>query len=254
MAVLDDAIAQSVKDFGISRTMLLSALNTLATTTVNGRGEFEVTPSREVLLLAQPELKRRSMVAPTSTVVGVVRIVAAAIRVMLDRNPKIVPTKASIMQALSSGDQRKLVGPTTAYPTITGKQAISGGSAHPGIIRAGFDIETALRVRSLPFRGFTAFNDQYHKGLSYASKHSVGLALDIGLARGADRNTFDNVAKAVQDALTAGGATVALYPARGGDMQVRDERNYPTTASTGPHIHVQFNSVDAARRYASFKL
>lgn len=80
--------------------------------------------------------------------------------------------------------------------------------------------------QSIPgFKMFTSFNDRFHHGLSYESKHKSGKALDFVL----DRKPSDRVGREIVAALKAAGASHAI-----------DEYNHPSGAATGGHIHAQF--------------
>lgn len=81
---------------------------------------------------------------------------------------------------------------------------------------------------------FTAFDDAFHSGT--ASKHAKGLALDFTIK---DKAQAAATAAAVRAKLTQMGV----------DATVLDEYTNPSARSTGGHIHVQFNSTEAAQRY-----
>lgn len=84
---------------------------------------------------------------------------------------------------------------------------------------------------------FTAFNDTYHQLLGRGSAHVRGQALDFTLKNAAESAAVSaQVRKKLAD--------------MGIDAKVIDEYANPSRGSTGGHIHVQFNSADAAARYS----
>lgn len=85
-------------------------------------------------------------------------------------------------------------------------------------------------------RRFTAGDDAYHRGTS--SKHAQGLALDF---------TLTDVAKA--EAVSA--QLRAKLQTMGVGAAVINEYANPSSRSTGGHIHVQFDSSEAAQKYFS---
>ena len=85
---------------------------------------------------------------------------------------------------------------------------------------------------------FTAFNDDFHKGRK--SGHNEDRAFDFTLANGTNESYADAAAK-----------VRAYLQSRGIEATVLDEANNPSPGATGKHLHVQFNSADAAQRYAN---
>ncbi len=75
------------------------------------------------------------------------------------------------------------------------------------------------------FKMFTSFNDRFHHGLSYESKHKSGKAVDFVL----DKKPTERFGRDLVAALKSAGAAHAI-----------DEYNHPSGASTGGHIHAQF--------------
>ena len=92
------------------------------------------------------------------------------------------------------------------------------------------------------FNRFTAFDDAFHNKVSPGSKHTSGLALDFTVNGGSE--AYKKAAASVRTHLSS----LGLGPA---DVKVIDEMNNPSSKATGPHIHVQFQSVEAAERYRS---
>jgi hypothetical protein len=74
------------------------------------------------------------------------------------------------------------------------------------------------------FSYFSGFNDQFHHGLSYASKHTKGMALDFALARPPTPEQGQEIVEAIKSM---------------GASKVIDEYNKPSSGSTGGHIHVE---------------
>ena len=92
------------------------------------------------------------------------------------------------------------------------------------------------------FNRFTAFDDAFHNKVSPGSKHASGLALDFTVNGGSE--AYKKAAASVRTHLSS----LGLGPA---DVKVIDEMNNPSSKATGPHIHVQFQSVEAAEKYRS---
>jgi hypothetical protein len=92
------------------------------------------------------------------------------------------------------------------------------------------------------FNRFTAFDDAFHNKVSPGSKHASGLALDFTVNGGSE--AYKKAAASVRTHLSS----LGLGPA---DVKVIDEMNNPSSKATGPHIHVQFQSAEAAERYRS---
>jgi hypothetical protein len=115
---------------------------------------------------------------------------------------------------------------TVGLPLKAG--ATGGGETNEGLaalMRSLTSSEPALKE-------ITALNDLLHKGTS--SKHAQGLAGDFTLA---DPSHSAEVVARLRRSLA------------GVDAMVRDEYLNPSARSTGGHIHVQFNTAEAARRY-----
>jgi hypothetical protein len=85
---------------------------------------------------------------------------------------------------------------------------------------------------------FTSFDDDFHKGKK--SGHNEDRAFDFTLANGTNESYADAAAK-----------VRAYLQSRGIEATVLDEANNPSPGATGKHLHVQFNSADAAQRYAN---
>lgn len=77
----------------------------------------------------------------------------------------------------------------------------------------------------------TALNDAYHAGTG--SKHAQGLAIDFAIP---DPSRSAEIAAKIRAKLGAG-------------AYVQDEYLNPSARSTGPHIHVQFNTPEAAAAF-----
>lgn len=75
---------------------------------------------------------------------------------------------------------------------------------------------------------FTAFNDKYHHGLPYRSKHVDGNSFDFGVAGARARSDQSAIVNAVQQAAKASGYKI----------EIKDEYLKPSPKATGGHIHV----------------
>ena len=92
-------------------------------------------------------------------------------------------------------------------------------------------------------RWFSAFNDNYHKGTN--SKHAKGLAFDA---------TFHNGSKGAAEAISNLTSTLKRMDFQAGrDYRVIDEYKNPSARSTGGHLHFQWQSRQAADRFADLK-
>ena len=92
-------------------------------------------------------------------------------------------------------------------------------------------------------RWFSAFNDNYHKGTN--SKHAKGLAFDA---------TFNNGSKGAAEAISNLTSTLKRMDFQAGrDYRVIDEYKNPSARSTGGHLHFQWQSRQAADRFADLK-
>lgn len=119
--------------------------------------------------------------------------------------------------------------PANVVPVKAG--AFSGGES------AGVLALAARIARDVPeLARFTAGKDAYHAGTG--SKHDAGLALDFTIKDAAQSAI---VSQSIRNKLTAMGI--------GG--KVLDEYRNPSARSTAPHIHVQFDSPNAAAEYFS---
>jgi hypothetical protein len=105
------------------------------------------------------------------------------------------------------------------------------GTASPSIQKLAEDIQTQVPG----IKQFTAFNDVYHAFLG-AGAHPQGRALDFTLN---DPRQSEAIARDLRVKLRAMGV----------DATVIDEYKTPSRGSTGGHLHVQFNSPEAARRF-----
>jgi hypothetical protein len=112
-------------------------------------------------------------------------------------------------------------------------EAVSGGPASQGIVDLGRQIQA-----NDPQTGeFHAFNDSYHHGIRYHSKHTEGLAFDVSMNDG-DYNGARQRARAYLTGL-------GMSEGAGADSDFWIE------PGTGDHMHIQFNSQRAADKYES---
>lgn len=119
-------------------------------------------------------------------------------------------------------------------------QAFAGGETMPGTVAAARDAQRY----GLPggVSHFSAFNDRYHAGTG--SKHAQGLAFDTTLKEDT-REAYAAAAEAMRSRLRKAGLDDK-------DFTVLDEKNNPSRRATGPHLHTQFNSREAAAQYNQY--
>lgn len=118
---------------------------------------------------------------------------------------------------------------------LKGGQAIAGGASYAGVSDLARQIQADLPGG---VKHFGAFNDRYHQGTR--SKHANGLAFDTTLI---DAAKSGEAAQAIRDKLKAAGLDAGSY-------KVIDEYKNPSPRSTGGHLHTQFNSAEAAKKYS----
>lgn len=92
-------------------------------------------------------------------------------------------------------------------------------------------------------RRISAENDKFHHHLPYKSAHTQGLAFDQSLVEGAKKSAA--AAEYMRAELRKAGL-------KDEDFYVRDEYANPSGHATGGHIHTQFNSPEAAKRYKEY--
>ena len=80
----------------------------------------------------------------------------------------------------------------------------------------------------------TSGNDQYHKGLSYNSKHKEGKAVDLVIQpyNSENANAFIDILK--------------QYQSKDNKFKFKDEYTNPSKASTGGHFHLQYGEGTAS--------
>ena len=107
---------------------------------------------------------------------------------------------------------------------------IGGGDVKPGVLEFAGAVQAAVPG----FHQFTAFNDNFHQGLSDPSKHKAGLALDFTVAGG--KAAAPQAKLKVEELARNAGIK---------GVEVHDEYNNPSKNSTAGHIHVEFNDVSS---------
>ena len=164
--------------------------------------------------------------------------------------PAAKPSPSSGSQVVAK--QREMAGPESTTPerTMAGysyeataavQAKMKQGDVSAKQHEAGTDILAQNLMGLVPgFNKFTAFDDSYHNKVSPGSKHAAGLAIDFTVNGGSAE--YAKAAEAVRNHLTEKGLTAA-------DFSVIDELNKPSSKATGPHIHVQFKSKEAADKY-----
>lgn len=127
--------------------------------------------------------------------------------------------------------------------TRGGGGSTSGGVMPPGNTAPGLQ-ELKKATENLPGgrARITAENDRFHHGLNYRSQHTRGLAFDQVLK---DGSKHAEAAEFIRARMRAAGLSDK-------DFRVLDEYAKPSPFSTGPHIHSQFNSPEAAKKFADF--
>lgn len=116
---------------------------------------------------------------------------------------------------------------------LKSSEATAGGNAATGTMQLAGDMQAALDIRY-----FSALNDRYHQGKG--GKHPQGLAIDAVLKDPAQKAA---AIKTIHELMQAAGLGA-------GDYRVLDEYSGGSKNKTGAHLHVQFQSADAAARYA----
>jgi len=119
-------------------------------------------------------------------------------------------------------------------------QAVAGGDSHDAIWILAVMIQKADVDSS--FIRFTSFNDSWHKNKKPRSLHTDGLALDFIIS---DHDKSANYASKINEWLLSAGINDK-------DFDVIDEYKQSSKGSTGGHIHVEFNTVNAANKFAAF--
>ena len=117
-------------------------------------------------------------------------------------------------------------------------ETTAGGDCHPAVKRLGQLIQTNVRT----FKQITALNDAWHKRKKPGSKHAQGLALDFTLTDGA--RSSDYAANVATQLLRQAGL-------QSNEFLVLNEYKRMSAGATGGHIHVGFNSVAAADKFAA---
>lgn len=139
----------------------------------------------------------------------------------------------------------KVIGAGTAAAAAEATAALQANMKKGDVSAKQHEPGTDVLAQKLPglipgFNRFTAFDDAFHNKVSPGSKHASGLALDFTVNGGSAE--YAKAAEAVRKHL----ASVGL---NSGDVKVIDEMNNPSSKATGPHIHIQFQSKEAADKY-----
>lgn len=120
---------------------------------------------------------------------------------------------------------------------MKGQQAIAGGQSFQGVTDLARQVQASLPGG---VKHFSAFNDRYHAGTG--SKHASGLAFDTTLL---DAAKSSEAADSIRNKIRAAGI-------RDDAFKVIDEYRKPSARSTGGHIHSQFNTAEAAKKYSDY--
>jgi hypothetical protein len=153
------------------------------------------------------------------------------------------PTPAPAAPAMATADASSgttVTGySTTATDALKSKMKVGDVSAKQH--EPGTDVLAQNLMNLVPgFNKFTAFDDAFHNKVSPGSKHASGLALDFTINGGSE--AYQKAAAVVRTHLSALGIGTS-------EAKVIDEMNNPSSKATGPHVHVQFQSKEAAEKY-----
>jgi hypothetical protein len=159
---------------------------------------------------------------------GAARQTEPAATGLLDYYSRIIAQLRRLWRGQSLGteeDLRKELGQPgrAGSPPAIAPKAAGAGDVSLGTLALKSALESEF-----PGIRVTALNDAYHAGTG--SKHAQGLAIDFAIP---DPSKSAEIAAKVRARLGAGGS-------------VQDEYLNPSARSTGPHIHVQFNTPEAA--------
>lgn len=116
-------------------------------------------------------------------------------------------------------------------------EAVAGGDSHPGVKRLAQLVQTNVAT----FKQITSMNDAYHQQRKPNSKHARGLAMDFTLTDGI--RSSDQAVATVKAILQQAG----LNP---NEFLVLNEYKKMSAGATGGHVHVGFNTVAAADKFA----
>lgn len=151
------------------------------------------------------------------------------------------PTQSSTMSVASDVSKAQVIGAGTAEATAALKAKMKQGDVIAEQHEAGTDILAQNIPGLIPgFNRFTAFDDAFHNKVSPGSKHASGLAIDFTINGGSAE--YARAASAIKKHLLDSGLNMS-------EFVVIDELNNPSSKATGPHIHVQFQSKEAAAKY-----
>lgn len=151
------------------------------------------------------------------------------------------PSQSSAMSVASDVSKAQVIGAGTAEATAALKAKMKQGDVIAEQHEAGTDILAQNIPGLIPgFNRFTAFDDAFHNKVSPGSKHASGLAIDFTINGGSAE--YARAASAIKKHLLDSGLNMS-------EFVVIDELNNPSSKATGPHIHVQFQSKEAAAKY-----
>ena len=110
---------------------------------------------------------------------------------------------------------------------LNGSEAVAGGAADPGLIA----LARHLQENDPNFSQFNAFHDLYHEHANPGSKHNQGLAFDAGMKNG----DYEGARERMRHYLDSVGLVAG--------------KDYWIEPGTTNHLHVQFQSHQAAKKY-----
>jgi len=118
-------------------------------------------------------------------------------------------------------------------------QAVAGGHTEKATFALAQVIQNEIQKSNIKnFQYFSAFDDAFHHTLTYHSVHVDGRALDFTLQNGTFKQYADvaNLVRGIGNQYGIG-------------LEVNDEKNHPSSKSTGPHIHANFELEEDAKKF-----
>ncbi len=150
-----------------------------------------------------------------------------------------------------TGTAQELHNQAKSKGLFKGATTVDGGLGHQGTY-AG--LMNSKNVIGSNFKWSAAVNDGYHKRKSPNSKHTQGLAYDVTLKDFGNGKSTKAVQELVNYYQSMGLSVSAKAQGFKGasnktDVMIIDEHLFPSSKSTGSHLHVQFNSKESANKY-----
>lgn len=191
----------------------------------------------EYKLLVQKEQMLNKQVRVTQAMVAWQRALSDTTAAGFLKSAKAFAEFIKVSNAPASAFGGVNVPASSAGLRIKGSQATGGGATNSGTFAIAQVLQNTL---GSSLKHFAAFNDNYHQANRPNSKHTAGLAFDASLTGGA--NGPQSV-KEITDYLTGLGFVKSK------DFFAQFEKAGQNGA-TGDHLHFQWNTKDAADRFA----